>query len=339
MFQCPLPHHNDSQPSFAVYKDTQSWYCFAEHKAGDAVSLIKEMYQCDWREAFKILEGDSDKAPPKLTKKYEVPPEPELDPEIYPFYANYQPHERIVNYCKLRGLTEKSIRHFDLGMRLKGAGRWEHGKYQRHYIVDGKKVNLPACRYLTIPTKRFGEIVHIGMRRDDLCAATLIKNLPDKVQAELLERYGNGSVKEMLDNIWPRFTSESGSKPNIFNSNVLGSLENGKYVAKKLQYVIIVEAQICAMSLMESGYYGIAARPFEFINWEAALKRVNKVFVAQGNDPQGLANTKKFCAILGEKAVEITFPQGCKDMNDVAREGDLYGLLRNYGIESREDLI
>lgn len=51
--KCPI--HNDKTPSFKIYNDTNSWYCFGCHKWGNAVNLIAEMENVSTKEAYKIL--------------------------------------------------------------------------------------------------------------------------------------------------------------------------------------------------------------------------------------------------------------------------------------------
>ena len=38
--KCPLPTHQDDTPSFYLYTDTQTFYCFGCGEWGDAVSLV-----------------------------------------------------------------------------------------------------------------------------------------------------------------------------------------------------------------------------------------------------------------------------------------------------------
>jgi DNA primase len=40
---CPLPTHEDSTPSFHVYPDTRSWYCFGCRKGGDVIDFADAM--------------------------------------------------------------------------------------------------------------------------------------------------------------------------------------------------------------------------------------------------------------------------------------------------------
>jgi DNA primase len=40
---CPFPDHSDSTPSFVMYPDTQSYYCFGCNKSGKASWFKREM--------------------------------------------------------------------------------------------------------------------------------------------------------------------------------------------------------------------------------------------------------------------------------------------------------
>lgn len=41
--QCPFPDHEDRTPSFVMYQDTQSYYCFGCNKSGSAKWFKREM--------------------------------------------------------------------------------------------------------------------------------------------------------------------------------------------------------------------------------------------------------------------------------------------------------
>lgn len=49
------PFHNEKTPSFTVYNDTQSFYCFGCGAGGDAVTFIKKIENLDYIDAVKLL--------------------------------------------------------------------------------------------------------------------------------------------------------------------------------------------------------------------------------------------------------------------------------------------
>ncbi len=40
-----VPFHNEKTPSFAVYPDTQSFYCFGCGAAGDVINFVSQNFQ------------------------------------------------------------------------------------------------------------------------------------------------------------------------------------------------------------------------------------------------------------------------------------------------------
>lgn len=51
--KCPL--HDDSNPSFAVYPETNSFYCFSGCGGGDVITLLQKIYNLEFKEAVERL--------------------------------------------------------------------------------------------------------------------------------------------------------------------------------------------------------------------------------------------------------------------------------------------
>ena len=49
------PFHSEKTPSFYVYPDTQSFYCFGCGAGGDAINFAKKINSIDYGEAVKML--------------------------------------------------------------------------------------------------------------------------------------------------------------------------------------------------------------------------------------------------------------------------------------------
>lgn len=56
VYRAYCPFHNDSDPSFTVYPETGSYYCFGCEKGGDAVSFLRELMGFEFLEAKEHLE-------------------------------------------------------------------------------------------------------------------------------------------------------------------------------------------------------------------------------------------------------------------------------------------
>jgi len=48
------PFHADRNPSFALYEDTATYFCFTCQETGDSINLIMKLRECDFTEAKEI---------------------------------------------------------------------------------------------------------------------------------------------------------------------------------------------------------------------------------------------------------------------------------------------
>lgn len=117
------PFHNEKTPSFTVYPDTQSFYCFGCGAGGDAVGFIKKIENLDYIDAVKSLAQragmqmpDDNSYDDSLAKKRRRILE--INRETAKFYHSYMLSDegRVgLDYFLNRGLTMKTINHFGLG--------------------------------------------------------------------------------------------------------------------------------------------------------------------------------------------------------------------------------
>ncbi len=52
--RCPL-HHPDNNPSFVLYRATNSFNCFAGCGGGDSITFLMKLYSIDFKEAIERL--------------------------------------------------------------------------------------------------------------------------------------------------------------------------------------------------------------------------------------------------------------------------------------------
>ncbi len=117
------PFHNEKTPSFTVYNDTQSFYCFGCGAGGDAVTFIKKIENLDYIDAVKLLAQragiqmpDDTSFDDSLSKKRRRILE--INRETAKFYFNYlvSPQGKIgLDYYLNRGLSMNTIKRFGLG--------------------------------------------------------------------------------------------------------------------------------------------------------------------------------------------------------------------------------
>lgn len=116
------PFHNEKTPSFTVYPDSSSFYCFGCQVGGDIFTFTKLIENLDYVEAVKLLadrsgvtlpEDGYDDSMQRLRQNIL-----NINKESAKFFHNYllSPGGKwALDYLIGRGLNLKSIKHFGLG--------------------------------------------------------------------------------------------------------------------------------------------------------------------------------------------------------------------------------
>lgn len=145
------PFHNEKTPSFTVYPDSSSFYCFGCQVGGDIFTFTKLIENLDYIEAVKLLadrsgvtlpEDGYDDSMQRLRQNIL-----NINKEAAKFFHNYllSPGGKwALDYLIGRGLNLKSIKHFGLGAapdnwdmllkHLKGLGYTENDMIQANVI-------------------------------------------------------------------------------------------------------------------------------------------------------------------------------------------------------------
>ena len=144
------PFHNEKTPSFTVYTDTSSFYCFGCGAGGDVFGFIRKIENLDYVEAVKKLadragvtipEGDYDDSYLKLKNKVY-----EINKEAAHFFHKHlftSDGKWALDYLLGRGLDLKTIKHFGLGA---APNEWDallkHLKSKGFYLTDMEQANV-----------------------------------------------------------------------------------------------------------------------------------------------------------------------------------------------------
>ena len=116
------PFHNEKTPSFTVYPDTQSFYCFGCGAGGDAVTFIRKIQNLDYMDAVRLLaeragmqmpsEGFDDSLAKKRRRILEAN---RKAAKFFNSRLTGAGGEKALGYFLNRGLTKKTITKFGLG--------------------------------------------------------------------------------------------------------------------------------------------------------------------------------------------------------------------------------
>ncbi len=189
---CPLPNHNDSNPSFNVYPDGK-WYCFGCREYGDVVDLwaaIKGLQSME--AAFNLAHKYGVELPghdPDAQKKASDRRQKEADyaRQIAVCHQALSSHPGVIEWWQRRGFDEKMRQRFLLGVNREGSAAvipfWHRGRIQgfiRRQFEREPKYLLPKAedfpsgyRPLFIPASTQGDLHLVEGYIDALALAAM----------------------------------------------------------------------------------------------------------------------------------------------------------------------
>ncbi len=133
------PFHSEKTPSFVVYPETQSFYCFGCGAGGDVITFVRKINNLDYVEAVKMLAGragmpmpeEDDKAGRLRSRVLAI------NKEAARFFyeqlnAENDDARAARAYWRGRGLSDSTIRRFGLGFSPN-----DFGALRRHLRTRG----------------------------------------------------------------------------------------------------------------------------------------------------------------------------------------------------------
>ncbi|MGL5973330.1 MAG: DNA primase, partial [Oscillospiraceae bacterium] len=116
------PFHSEKSPSFMVYEDTESFYCFGCGKGGDVITYVMYYENLDYVESVKFLSQRYGLSIPDDNldnKRYDLKSKVHIINKVIAryFFDNLISEEgkNALKYLKGRGLTNDTIKKFGLG--------------------------------------------------------------------------------------------------------------------------------------------------------------------------------------------------------------------------------
>lgn len=125
---------------------------------------------------------------------------------------------------------------------------------------------------------------------------------------------------------WPN--DRPGRRSTFFNADVLDVAETVVITEGELDCLVAAEAGYHAVSVPDgapSGNPGEASPKFEFLwNNRERLKKIKRFILAVDNDDPGQRLADELCrALSAGRCLQVTYPEGSKDLNDVLKRHDL----------------
>lgn len=316
------PFHNEKSPSFCIEPAKQFFYCFGCNKGGSVIQFIMGIEHLDFLEALKFLaeragidlpEPEDAGEKEKSRMRAQIL---EVNKEAARFFFSTLAGKngaRAQGYLIKRGLTEKTIRQFGLGL---SPGGWND--LTKALLNKGAEKNLLLSSGLSIETKN-GE---------------LVDRFRDRIMFPIFNIRGNiiGFGGRVIDGSQPKYMN-SPDTPVYNKSRELYGLNYARQ--SKSRKLLIVEGYMDVISLHQAGIdYAVASLGTALTQSQAWIlkKYAEEVIIAYDSDSAGQAATMRGLDILEKAGCNIRvliIPDG-KDPDDY---------IRNNGPEKFKNLV
>lgn len=333
-FLCPL--HDDHNKSLGVKKDGSGWYCFAEQRGGDVVDFVAALHKVGISEAIRLLENDT--PTPVIERTLVMPKAPaHLDFEAVQRCAVR--YEQSLSYMATRAVGTHTVRQ-----ALVGADTRQHSVPDLDWSV--------TTPYVALPNVFMNEVRAVKLRRNEQRVDDLMAMVDQTIIRKVNERLGAPSQAKVRDYLFgSRFRAWSGSKDGkVYGADILAcwDKEIGAVKPKRLSYVLIVEGEICALSLRDAGFPAVAIKYNSSVNFLRLFENVFTPWIIADNDDDkqtagktfnpGRDNAMKIWRALGQRGRVIFPPAPFNDSNDVVVAGEAQRWLEEYGIGRMNDV-
>ena len=302
------PFHNEKTPSFTVYENTQSFYCFGCGAGGDGVSFMRKIENLDYIDAVKVLAQRAGMQMPddgyddSLSKKRRIVLE--INRETARFYHNYMMSEQGkvgLQYFLNRGLSQKTIRHFGLGY---APNKWD--ELLKHLKSKGYNVS----DMLAAGVVRKGEKGYYDYFRN-------------RVMTPIIDVRGNFIAfgGRVLDDSKPKYINTSDTLAYKKTNEVFG-LNYAKDSGK--DSLILCEGYMDVIAMHQAGFTNaVAGCGTALTNEQVRLlsRYAKEIILVYDNDEAGQKALNKAISLFDQVDIEISIPtlSGGKDPDEIIK--------------------
>ncbi len=308
------PFHNEKTPSFNIYSENGSFYCFGCGTGGDVITFVMKIEHLDYMEAIKFLaqragiplpEDDFDDSTSRMrTRIYEA----NREAARY-YYANLYSVQgkNALKYLHDRALTDKTIRHFGLGYSL--PSRFELVDYLKEKGFTNSEL---IAANLAVPTRSGNSVVD---------------RFFDRVMFPIIDLRGNVIAfgGRVMSDIKPKYLNTSDTMVFSKSSNLF-SLNNAKN--NKDRSLILCEGYMDVIALNQAGFTQAVATLGTALTDEQALlmkRYCDEVIICYDADEAGQKATARAIEILRRAGIVvrvIVVPDGKDPDEFIRKNGD-----------------
>lgn len=324
------PFHGEKTPSFTIYPDNGSFYCFGCKVGGDVFTFVKMAENLDYIEAVKLLadragvtvpeDGYDDSLHRLKNTIYEI------NRETARFYHNYLLSDSgkwAQEYYLNRGLTVKTVKSFGLGA---APNEWDvlckHLRSKGYSYEDMYQANVVSKSQRGSYFDRFRNRIMFP-----------IINIRGNVVGFSGRRYTEDKNEAKYIN--------TGDTPVYKKSQNLFALNLAK--ANCAKQLILVEGNLDAISLHQAGFNNaVAPLGTAFTQEQAQLisRYTEEVVICFDSDDAGRIATKKAVELLSKTGISIKImklPMG-KDPDEFLKKNspEAFGKLLDSAVTDIE---
>ncbi len=317
------PFHNEKTPSFTVYPESQSFFCFGCGAGGEVISFIRRAENLDYTEAVRLLcdrcgmvmpsEGYDTSLAEKRKRMYEINREAARFFNACLFEEN---GKAGLEYYKARGLKKGTLIRFGLG-----------------YAPEGWRNLLTYMRGKGYSYEELYE-ANLANKSEKDGKVSFYDSFRNRVMVPIIDVRGNVVAfgGRVLDDSKPKYINSSDTLVYKKSLGVFG-LNLAKNTKEKS--LILVEGYMDAISLHQAGFDNVIACLGTALTNEMAhllARYTDEIILSYDADEAGQKATDRAISIfssIGMK-VRVVHLSGGKDPDEI---------LKKYGPERYRSLI
>lgn len=317
------PFHNEKTPSFTIYTDSQSFFCFGCGAGGDAITFIRRIENLDYVEAVKVLaeragmkmpEDGYDDSLAKHRQRILA-----ANREAAKFFHSTMMSQKGkigLDYFLGRGLSMQTIKHFGLG-----------------YAPDEWDALLKHMRSKGFTNQELydANLVRMSNKGD---RTHYYDNFKNRAMVPIIDLRGNVIAfgGRVLDDSKPKYINTSDTMVYKKSNGVfaLNFAKNGNP-----SQIIVAEGYMDVIALHQAGFTNAIACLGTALTQEQArlvARYADEVVLSYDSDEAGQKATKRAIEIFSKTGVKIRVLKltGGKDPDEI---------IKKFGKEKFKSLI
>lgn len=306
------PFHNEKTPSFTVYPDTNSFYCFGCGAGGDVISFIRRIDNLDYVEAVKTVAQMAGMSMPEdgyddtlAKRRMRLLAANREAARFFNACLMDEKNRPALDYFLRRALTPATIRHFGLGY---APDSW-------HALTE----------HLRSKGFTYEEMVlaNLVRRSDKNGKANYYDNFRNRVMFPIIDLRGNVIAfgGRVMDDSKPKYINTSDT-PVYKKSNGVFALNFAKNANENK--LLLVEGYMDVIALHQAGFTNaIACLGTAFTSEQANLlsRYAEEIIICYDNDGAGREATHRALNVLGKTGLKlrVVTMSGGKDADEIIR--------------------